>query len=305
MAVFERLDLALVRDILAAAAGAGDELRAVTFENQVAGIGSIPDARITGHFTWWFETKTVLGAYATEGHGTRQLLEHAVLLEDDADGVLFILTPDPEQPAVVAEMSKKVGGRIVWVSFRQLAAAMEEISTRLFSEQTKFLLAELVQLFEVDGLLGADDTVVVAARWAWPEYHASGAYVCQPDRSFRSDVRYLGFYADGAIQMLVPRIRARHPSVPLSAEEAAARRSAGDALLADLIEQLLIAGNRVAGESYGILLLSGPDDAETVQLDQPVVNDTKTASGRTWAWTLSQRYTGVDKLRRVRFTSEL
>ena len=138
MAVFERLDLALVRDILAAAAGAGDELRAVTFENQVAGIGSIPDARITGHFTWWFETKTALGAYAAEGHGTRQLLEHAVLLEDDADGVLFILTPDPEQPAVVAEMSKKVGGRIVWVSFRQLAAAMEEISTRSLASKLSF-----------------------------------------------------------------------------------------------------------------------------------------------------------------------
>ena len=48
MAVFERIDLALVRDILAGAAGAGDELRAVTFENQVAGTGSVPDARITG-----------------------------------------------------------------------------------------------------------------------------------------------------------------------------------------------------------------------------------------------------------------
>jgi hypothetical protein len=63
-AVFERLDLALVRDVLAAAAGAGDELRAVTFENQIVGEGSVLDARITGRFTWWFETKMARGGYA-------------------------------------------------------------------------------------------------------------------------------------------------------------------------------------------------------------------------------------------------
>jgi hypothetical protein len=202
-------------------------------------------------------------------------------------------------------MSQGVGGRIIWVSFRQLAAAMDEISARLFSEQTKFLLAELVQLFEVDGLLSTDDAVVVAARSAWPEYHAIRAYVCQPDRSFRGDVRYLGFYADGAIQALVPKILARYPSIALSFEEAATRRASGDAVLADLIEQLIARGNRVAGESYGILLLTGPDDLETVRLSQPVANDTRTAAGRTWAWTLSQRYTSIDKLRGARLTSEL
>src|SRR4051794_40435659 len=58
MAVFERIDLALVQDLLASASGAGDELRTVTFENQVPGYGSVPDARISGHFNWLFETKT-------------------------------------------------------------------------------------------------------------------------------------------------------------------------------------------------------------------------------------------------------
>ena len=52
MAVFERLDLALVRDILAGAVGAGDELRAVTFDNQIVAEGGVPDARISGRFTW-------------------------------------------------------------------------------------------------------------------------------------------------------------------------------------------------------------------------------------------------------------
>jgi hypothetical protein len=54
------------------------------------------------------------------------------------------------------------------------------------------------------------------------------------------------------------------------------------------------------------LRAGGPADAETVLLDHPILNDTKAASGRTWAWTLSQRYTSIERLRSgARFTSEL
>lgn len=42
MAAFERIDPALVRDILAGAAGAGDELQAVNFENQRWGVNLPP-----------------------------------------------------------------------------------------------------------------------------------------------------------------------------------------------------------------------------------------------------------------------
>lgn len=59
MAVFERVDLALVQEILETASGTGGELRTVVFENQVFEEGAIPDARISARFTWWFETKTV------------------------------------------------------------------------------------------------------------------------------------------------------------------------------------------------------------------------------------------------------
>lgn len=116
----------------------------------------------------------------------------------------------------------------------------------------------------------------------------------------------LGFYADGAIQPLFPRIRRHLPSVPFTREEASSRRAADDHELADLIDRLLDDQSRTAGSSYGVLLLTAPEDAETVPLAQPVLNDTVTSTGRNWAWTLGQRYTRLDRLSSgVGRTSEL
>lgn len=312
VAVFERIDLALVRDILAAAAGLGDELRAVTFENQVVSPDAVPDARISGRFTWWFETKTTRGAYATEGHSRRQLGEQASLLRDDADARLFVLTPDAARPAWFDDfggrVDKAVRSRIIWLSFRQIATAIEEITTepgRLLGEQTRFLLSELVGLFELDGLLTADDTVIVAARAAWPEYKSFAAYVCQPNRAFREGLTHFGFYADGAIQPLIARLRDYRPSVVFTGEEAQRLRGEGAGEVGNLIETLLEKKLRSHGETYGVVLLSGPDDPATVVLDKPIVNDIKSASGRTWAWTLGQRYTSLQRLRSACFTSDL
>jgi len=305
MAVFERIDLELVREILAAATEAG-ELRAVTFENQVSGSGAVADARIAGHFEWLFETKTVRGAYTRVGHSADQLRAYGAQLTKNVDALLFVITPDSEQPEVVGKISEEVGGRILWTSFGRLRDAIEVISDRLFSEQTRFLLAELIGLFEVDGLLGTDDTVIVAARWAWPEYLESAAYVCQPDRSFRPDVSHLGFYAEGQIQMLIPKIRARYPSIVFSEAQVKTLRAAGEETLADVVDRALSRGTRSDGESYGVFVLSGRDDPDTVRLEIPIENDTRTESGRSWAWTLSQRYTSLDRLRSgARWTSEL
>lgn len=94
MAVLERIDLALVQELLEAASGTGGELRTVVFENQIVEKDSVPDARISARFTWWFETKTARGGYATEGHDREQLRSHSKKLEVDADARLFVLTPD-------------------------------------------------------------------------------------------------------------------------------------------------------------------------------------------------------------------
>jgi hypothetical protein len=305
MAVFERIDLELVREILAAATEAGD-LTAVTFENQVPGAGAVADARIAGRFEWLFETKTTRGAYAREGHSADQLRAYRAQLKKNADALLFVVTPHSEQPELVGTVSAESGGRVLWTSFGRLRDAIEVISARLYSEQTRFLLDELVSLFEVDGLLSTDDTVIVAARWAWPDYLETAAYICQPDRSFRADVDYLGFYTEGEIKVLIAKILARHPSVVFSAEQAKMLRDGGDETLAQVIEQSLARGRRTEGESYGVFVLSGPDDRDTVRLKVPIENDTRSESGRTWAWTLSQRYTRLERLRSgVTWTSQL
>jgi hypothetical protein len=115
----------------------------------------------------------------------------APTLSSDPNARLFVLTPDPVTPSWFERLDgvkDAVREQVLWLSFKDLAEAISGITadpTRLIGEQTRFLLAELVALFEADGLLTNDDVVVVAARSAWQEYLDYSAYVCQPDRSFR------------------------------------------------------------------------------------------------------------------------
>lgn len=305
LAVFERLDLALVRTVLdaalASATAAGVELETVTYANQPPGVESVPDAKISARFTWYFETKTVRGAYDTEGHGRQQVRAHSRLLTGEHEW-LFVVTPDPLVPRWFYELDgvdDTVRGQVAWLGFRDLAEAVREVVNspgRLLGEQTRFLLTELVAMYEAEGLTATDDTVVVAARSAWPLYQRVAAYVCQPDRAFREGLTYLGFYAAGAIQPLVPRILAHHIAVSFTREDAATYRSAGDADLAALIERLLDDGTYEDGAVQGVMLLSALDDPRTVRLAGPVRNDAKTRNGRAWAWTLGQRYVRSDRL---------
>jgi hypothetical protein len=284
----------------------------VTFDNQVVSSGSVPDARISGRFTWWFETKTGRGGYAAQGHDREQLRGHARLLTADPDALLFVLTPDPVRPswfdAFDDGVERAARSRIVWLSFLDLATAISEIAddaSRLLGEQTRFLLSELVALFEADGLLTNDDTVVVAARASWPEYLEIGAYVCQPNRAFWDGLTHLGFYANGAIQRLVPRIREHHDSVLFTAEEVERLRRQGANEVAELVERQLDAGERTEGDAYGVILLTASDDPTTLQLEHAIENDLVAASGRARAWVLGQRYASTAKLKRARVTSEL
>jgi hypothetical protein len=314
MAVFERIDLALVKELLQSAGGIGDELRAVTFDNQVAagGEGGVPDARISGNFTWWFETKTYRNGYDGEGHDRDQLRAHANRLTDDPGAFLFVLTPDPVQPRWLSEpdgVEESVWPRVVWVSFAALADVIRDMlgdASRLASEQVRFLLAELVALYEAEGLLSDDDTVVVAARQAWGEYLNYGVYICQADRSFREGITHFGFYYQGKVMDRVARIRAYHPNVTFSMDSADAWERDGQEEIAGIVRLALERRIREDGEVYGVMLLSGPDAAETLRLGQPIDNDTTTAKGKPWAWTLGQRYTRLERLTSgVRWTSQL
>ena len=78
------------------------------------------------------------------------------------------------------------------------------------------------------------DTVIVAARDAYHNYLATNAYVCQPLRSFRDRIRYLGFYKDKAIQPTVAAIRHRRKSVVFSRDEVTRLRASGDPVDAEV-----------------------------------------------------------------------
>jgi hypothetical protein len=295
LAVFERIDLSLLEELLTAATGES-ALQLVSFVNQPPGRGaSVPDGRISARFSYWFEVKT-----ARDAVNRSQLQEHLRCLAGDTqDERLFVVTPDATEPAGVAELAE---ARVVWFSFADLHDAISQVldgSDQVISERTEFLLRELQALMVDDGLLDHDDVVVVAARVAYGEYLDHATYVCQPGRSFRDGLTRLGFYAKGAIQPEVPRIIHREEQVPFSDAEVERRRAStdpNDQRIAEVIETSVANGTRQPAESYQVFLLSLPDARDTMVLSRPILNTKRAASGRPWAWTLQQRYVSSKQL---------
>ena len=218
LAVFERVDASILERLLAGASGESS-LTFVRFVNQVGGVaGSVPDAAISASFHYLFEVKTELDALRR-----KQLESHlAGLTGAFKDERLFVITPDPEQPRLIEDLADMP---ITWFNFARLNQAIDELlddRTELISEQSRFLLRELQALFEHEGLLEQLDTVVVAARAAYPEYGRHSAYVCQTGRAFRKGLRRMAFYTGGEIQREAPEILANRDPVVFSAQEARA-----------------------------------------------------------------------------------
>lgn len=100
------------------------------------------------------------------------------------------------------------------------------------------------------------------------------------------------------IQTHIPRIRHVEDHVTFTHDEIASRKDGPqpDQRIGEVIESTLTAGTRDTGQQYQVFVLSGPDDPDTVKLSEPVINDTLSAAGKPWAWTLGQRYTSLAKL---------
>jgi hypothetical protein len=245
LAVFERIDLSLLETILAASKGESS-LQMVTFKPSSTG-RSVPDARISARFAYWFEVKTARNAL-----DSHQLAEHLANLGDEGGAErLFVVTPDAEQPTAIAGLSDP---RVVWFNFRSLHDAVDAAAsdpTGTVSEQARFLLRELQALLVEDGLVDSDDVVVVAARFAYPKYLKRSVYVCQPARAFRGGLTHMGFYANSAIQVHVPRIWYREDLVTFTHEEAAARTAGSDTdrLIGEVIQTLLNDGDARGGQA--------------------------------------------------------
>jgi hypothetical protein len=164
-----------------------------------------------------------------------------------------------------------------------------------------------------DDLLGGPDVVIVAAKNAYPEYKLIGAYICQPEseRTFQPQISRLGFYANGAIQPEVPVIQARRGEVEISPENAERLRATGDATdrsFADVIDRYMATSTYAKSTPTPfpaqVFLLAPPDDPETVLFASPIKNTTKAHTGRGYGWTLKQRYTRSEALRRGPVTTD-
>jgi len=133
--------------------------------------------------------------------------------------------------------------------------------------------------------------IVAASKWAYHCYHRYSAYICQANRSFRSDIDRIGYYADGAIQPDLPTVLDRRGCIDVSSWNARALRSSGDRrdeAFANVVEQLLNDG-REPGEAQ-VFLLSSPSDSRTARLPHPITNTERSGAGRVRAWAQGHRY---------------
>lgn len=295
LAVLRALSLRHTERILGAMLGA-PELQLLEFANQVARGGSgVPDAVISASIRLLIETKTVRNAVDVS-----QIERHVERLNQasEATKMLLVLTPDTSRPAALAAFAAKT---VVWSSFAALDQAIDELLAdrgEVVSEREAFLLRELQVMLEEEDLLAAtDEVLVVAALWALDEYRNISAYVCQPNRPFR-DVERMAFYTLGEIAPFVPKIVAKYEAVEF-------RRNAYESPLGAVVDAMLDRGARQEGSQYKVILLTPPEDPETIRLTAPVVNDLTSETGRSIAFTQGQRYASLSRLRSARTTSDL
>ncbi len=299
LAVFQRVGIDLAEIILADAIGEAS-LDLVTFASQPsAGSPGVPDAELKSSFRYLIETKVVPNSYSSSGRDG-QLVRHLDRLDGSyADERLLVITPDAEEPPGIAAMEDD---RVVWTSFAHIAQATEKLiqdSGEPASEQQRFLLREMVTFLDAEGLVGVNDTVVVAGRWAYPTYFKTRAYICQANRSIRP-VTYLAFYKDKQIKPEIPKVLRRYSELDMSNEGAQALVASGDPFglrAAEVIRIRLTEGS--PDPVNDVYLLSAPDDPDTVGLRGPIRHE-----GR-GAWVQGQRYASIQKLQEAETTADL
>jgi len=309
IAVLEHVNNQLAEDILEALTDESD-LSLVSFDNQVTGIDSVPDAAIKSSTALWFETKTSRDAVDKE-----QLENHLHALEEDEAELqrLIVLTPDARLPDKVAAVDDE---RIVWANFDALIDTIEtvlerdvgnaEASMSVPTEREAFLLRELSRfLYDEDLVSGKEDRVlVVAARKAWPEYQEHGLYFCQTNRSFKP-VDHLAFYTDGGIKTAIPSVMGSIESIELTEETVRNHSNLSQSQreqLIDAVTQFRKEGSERYGETEKVIFLR-----DGIELNHPVKNDkTASDSDRTVAFVQGHRYVSFSKLQNnPEYTTEL
>lgn len=144
------------------------------------------------------------------------------------------------------------------------------------------------------------DTVVVAARNAWPLYEDHHAYVCQPNRAFRP-VDRIAFYADQEIKQEVPRIVHRRDNVPWTRQHAASLAASGDPTDKKVAAVIMASRATLWTEGvYQVFLLTRPGHPQHRTLAHPVQRPPDRG-----AFTQGQRYVSLHALENASTTADL
>lgn len=303
LAVFERIDPSITEQLLTFVIE--EDVPLISYTNQLVGSDSVPDASISASFTYLFEIKTESNAVDLEQLGNH--LKH--LTGKALHERLFLLTPDAVQPLAVSKLAES-DPRIVWFNFFDLDSAIESALSEpllTISELQRYLLRELQALFDAEGLLAFADVVVVPAREGYLTYLAHGAYVCQPNRTFKHGLSRMAFYANGEIKPSVPRILLQEPEVELDDwmetqllniidHEAYGGGNRLQVRRAEVLLGLLQENIIHKGEAFQLFLLTSPSEPETVTLRSSIKNTSQSESGRIIAWVRSQRYVTLTAL---------
>ena len=312
LAVLSSLSLNLMQQIIGAMIG--DEVELISFTNQPASMRqkyhSVPDAMISGDFKILIETK--LQQNAVEEDHIRRHQEH---LRNRKNAYLVILTPDPTCPRVVENISRK-DPRVVWCSFNQINNIINDLfenGSEVISEKDAFLLKNFQMLLDLENLLSQPEVLIVPARFAWSHYLKTSSYVCQPNRTFQKTT-YIAFYNRGKIMRKVPRILKAVNEVVfweegnfevLSNDWSQSDEEKFGEKMKEVVKKSIGSSLYNVGESHKVLLLTGPEEKETICINKEIPNDSVDKNGAPVAFVLKQRYTSAEKLKNAKKTSDL
>jgi hypothetical protein len=227
---------------------------------------------------------------------------------------LMLLTPHYSEPPLLNSLNDPARAKVVWSNFITLAGAVEDIlddENEPPLEKEAFLLREFISMLEDGGLLssGKDQVLVVAAKIAWPMYKLLSVYRCSVSKPMRAlqDFDHLAFYADGAIQPLVPRIKSVVDRIDMLEQDQIEKLKGHQKELAEgLVNK--IGRHKQDHEfrgQYKIMFLTGPDDSKTVKPAEAIINDKEGKNGNPVPFTYGARYVTLESLKSAGKTSEL
>jgi len=259
---------------------------------------------------------------------------------------LLVLTPDDQKPIILDEIDEKIvswgsfDDLVLLIKEELIGEVGRNNGNWFIREQDRALLLELVNFLAHEKLLDTSKqkVQVIAAKTAWPDfnrldgfYEGYSAYICQPNRRFQA-AEYLAFYENGRVHKIIPKILYSIDEILLNEEGIKVKANELDfgrnfpkesdgesssSVEQRLIEVLTALSEKIAGftndvrpwwidESLKLVLVSSKNSEKTENLNEEIINNKKSTSGRTIPLTYGQaRYFDLALMKRIDNTSAL